>query len=78
MIKRKLLEINRVNEVWNKYIANKIKLTIIKSENNWMKLKFIIQLELLDFYNEDILDSNPFLFNYQIKKKEEEEEVWFP
>ena len=48
MIKRKLLEINRVNEVWNKYIANKIKLTIIKSENNWMKLKFIIQLLNLD------------------------------
>ena len=34
MIKRKLLEIDRVNEVWNKYAANKIKLTIIKSENN--------------------------------------------
>jgi hypothetical protein len=34
MIKRKLLEMERVKEVWNKYAANKIKLTIIKSENN--------------------------------------------
>ena len=44
MIKRKLLEIDRVNEVWNKYATNKIKLTIIKSENNCLKMKFIIHL----------------------------------
>ena len=34
MINRKLLEIDRVHEVWNKQAANKIKLTIVKSENN--------------------------------------------
>ncbi len=42
MIKMKLLEMKRVKEVWNEYAANKIKLTIMKSENNWLKLKFII------------------------------------
>ena len=34
MIKKKLLEIDRVNEVWNKQATNKIKLIIVKSENN--------------------------------------------
>ena len=34
MIKMKLLEMKRVKEVWNEYTANKIKLTIIKSEDN--------------------------------------------
>jgi hypothetical protein len=34
MIKMKLLEMKRVKEVWNEYAANKIKLTIMKSENN--------------------------------------------
>ena len=43
-----MLEIDRVKEVWNKKAANKIKLTIIKSENNWLKLKFIIHLINLD------------------------------
>ena len=31
MIKRKLLEMDRVKAVWNKYAANKITVTIIKS-----------------------------------------------
>ena len=31
MIKMKLLEIDRVKAVWNKYAANKITVTIIKS-----------------------------------------------
>jgi hypothetical protein len=30
----KLLEMERVKAVWNKYVANKIIVTIIKSENN--------------------------------------------
>ena len=34
MIKMKLFEMERVKEVWNEYAANKIKLTIIKSEDN--------------------------------------------
>jgi hypothetical protein len=33
MIKMKLLEMDRVKAVWNKYAANKIIVTIIKSEN---------------------------------------------
>jgi hypothetical protein len=44
MTKRKLLKIERIKEAWNKYAASKIKLTIIKSENNLLKLKFIIHL----------------------------------
>ena len=36
MIKMKLLKIERVKDVWNKKAANKMKLTIIKSENNWL------------------------------------------
>ena len=43
-----MLKIDRVKEVWNKKATNKIKLTIIKSENNWLKLKFIIHLINLD------------------------------
>ena len=31
MIKMKLIEMNRVKAVWNKYAANKIIVTIIKS-----------------------------------------------
>ena len=31
MIKRKLLEMDKVKAVWNKYAANKITVTIIKS-----------------------------------------------
>ena len=31
IIKRKLLEMDRVKAVWNKYAANKITVTIIKS-----------------------------------------------
>jgi hypothetical protein len=34
MIKMKLLEIDREKAVWNRYAANKIIVTIIKSENN--------------------------------------------
>ena len=33
IIKMKLLEIDRVKVVWNKYATNKIIVTIIKSEN---------------------------------------------
>ena len=33
----KLLEMNRVKAVWNKYAANKIIVTIMKSENIWLK-----------------------------------------
>jgi hypothetical protein len=42
MIKMKLLEIERVKEVWNEYTTNKLKLTIMKSKNNLLKLKFLI------------------------------------
>jgi hypothetical protein len=37
MIKMKLLEIDRVKAVWNRYAANKIIVTMIKSENIWLK-----------------------------------------
>jgi hypothetical protein len=33
MIKMKLLEMDRVKVVWNEYAANKIIVTIMKSEN---------------------------------------------
>jgi hypothetical protein len=33
MIKMKLLEMDRVKAIWNKYAANKIIATIMKSEN---------------------------------------------
>ena len=56
MIKRKLLEIDRVKEVWNKQAANKIKLTIIKFENNLLKLKFIIYLVNLNKLIEIVLN----------------------
>ena len=37
MIKMKLLEMERVKEIWNKQAVNKIILTITKSENNLLK-----------------------------------------
>ena len=44
MIKMKLLEMDRVKAVCNNYATNKIIVTIIKSENNWLKLNCIIHL----------------------------------
>ena len=37
IIKMKLLEMDRVKAIWNKYAANKIIVTIMKSENIWLK-----------------------------------------
>ena len=57
MIKMKLLEIDRVNAVWNRYVVNKIIVIIIKSENNWLKLNCIIHLINLKTYR-DVLGNN--------------------
>ena len=51
----KLLEMDRVKAVWNEYAANKIIVTIIKSENNWLKLKFIIHLINLKTYRDNLI-----------------------
>ena len=45
MIKMKLLEMDRVKAVWNKYAANKITVTIIKS---W---KSMTEIYLINFEN---------------------------
>ena len=47
MIKMKLLEMDRVKAVWNKYAANKIIVTIMKFENIWLKWNSFDDLENL-------------------------------
>jgi hypothetical protein len=47
MIKMKLLEMDRVKAVWNKYAANKITVTIIKS---W-KVMIETEISLINFEN---------------------------
>ena len=48
MIKMKLLKMDKVKAIWNKYAANKITVTIIKS---WKAMTETIEIYLINFEN---------------------------
>ena len=63
MIKMKLLEMDRVKAVWNKYAANKITVTIIKS---W---RAMIETEIYIINFENKLTEMPLEITWEIQEK---------